>query len=198
MTLPNTTTPPTNTTKRRRRPTTTNTTPPAGTLPITPAPNRIANTTLDPDEHQQISHEILDTLKDTGATLDEIRSIARAWEVTITELNTWEAHLQAANPTETNQIEANIAKLAAGMERAIHNRGRVTTPAILEATPEQLTDWIEYYDHELDQIYPTLATLTSSELLEARNEFDRLAGYLWECKTQSGIGDVLTAKGGKK
>lgn len=197
MTLPNTTTPPTNAAKRRRRPTT-NTTPPAGTLPITPAPNRIANTNLDPDEHQQISHEILDTLKNTGATLEEIRATARAWEITITELNTWEAQLQAANPTEAQRIEANIAKLAAGMERAILNRGRVTTPAILQATPEQLTDWTDYYDHELDQLYPTLATLTGDELLEARNEFDRLAGYLWECKTQSGIGDVITAKGGKK
>ena len=145
-----------------------------------------------PTEEEQISREILDHLHELGLEGDDLDRTARAWLITAHEIRDWKTEHEAHNKLEH---ETAVATLAAGAERAILNRGRVLTPAILEATPEQLLAFIDYYESECLTLYTTMAKLAeklddpseSFEYLQARHKFDRLAGFLWESRTQSGV-----------
>lgn len=133
-----------------------------------------------------------------GWTEEEIERTARAWLVTETEIKAWKKEEQAKTSEERLRLEAATAMLAAGAERAILNRGAVLTPAILEAEPEQLLAFIQFYEEECERLYREAAALAaklddpseSFEYLQVRHKFDRLAGFLWESRTQSGVWSV--------
>lgn len=133
-----------------------------------------------------------------GWSEEEIERTARAWLVTETEIRAWKTENQAKTQEERLRLEAATAMLAAGAERAILNRGAVLTPAILEAEPEQLLAFIQFYEEECERLYREAAALAaklddpseSFEYLQVRHKFDRLAGFLWESRTQSGVWSV--------
>lgn len=155
----------------------------------TPNPPREA---YNPQADEQTSRDILDYLSTLGLTGDDLDRTARAWLIHAREIREWKTEHEAHNQL---QHEAAVNMLAAGAERAILNRGKVLTPAILEATPEQLLSFIDYYEAECLTLYSTMAELAeklddpteSFEYLQARHKFDRLAGFLWESRTQSGV-----------
>lgn len=134
----------------------------------------------------EISTELLDHFRDMGMTRDQIREVAGSWLVTQAEVAQWEAKLNdgTAQPTEA---ELATAKLAAQMEACILHKGTPSTPAIVEATPEQLLDFIDYYESELDATYPLLDTPDGPQRLQALEKWRRLNGYLWECKARAGL-----------
>src|SRR5690606_24100948 len=119
----------------------------------------------------EISMEVLDALHERGLTRDQIREVAGSWLVTQAEVAQWEAKLAdgTAQPTEA---ELAIAKLAAQMEACILHKGTPSTPAIVDATPEQLLDFIDYYEAELDDLYPALDQ-EGPERLEALEKWRR-------------------------
>lgn len=134
----------------------------------------------------EIAMEVLDALHERGLTRDQIREVAGSWLVTQAEVAQWEAKLKdgTAQPTEA---ELAIAKLAAQMEACILHKGTPSTPAIVEATPEQLLDFIDFYEAELDAIYPLLDAEDGPARLEALEKWRRLNGFLWECKARAGL-----------
>lgn len=134
----------------------------------------------------EISTELLDHFRDMGMTRDQIREVAGSWLVSQAELAQWEAKLAdgTAQPTEA---ELATAKLAAQMEACILHKGTPSTPAILDATDEQLLEFIDYYEAELDATYPLLDTEDGPARLEALEKWRRLNGYLWECKARAGL-----------
>lgn len=134
----------------------------------------------------EIAMEVLDALHERGLTRDQIREVAGSWLVSQAEVAQWEAKLAdgTAQPTEA---ELATAKLAAQMEACILHKGTPSTPAILDATPEQLLDFIDYYEAELDATYPLLDTPDGPQRLQALEKWRRLNGYLWECKARAGL-----------
>ena len=133
-----------------------------------------------------------------GWSEEEIEATARACHVTSTEILAWKEERAAKTAEERMRLEVATAVLAAGAERAILNRGRVLTDAIRDATPEQLLQFIDYYEAETDRLYREAAALADKlddpskcfEYLQVRHKFERLAGFLWEARTQSGVWDV--------
>lgn len=142
----------------------------------------------------QISEELLQHFHDLGMTSDEIKAVAGQWLITQAELAQFNAKQNQATQAELDRIELQTAKLAAQMEACILQRGQVTTKAILIATPDRLLEFIDYYEAELDDLYPTLTEFDpgtmSPQRLEAMDQWDRLNRYLWECKQQAGTGPV--------
>lgn len=191
---------PTTITKPTRRPKT-DTQPaertPKPTFPSTPAPH----TVIDPIAEQDISNELLDTFHELGLTRQEIRDVSRQWLITKTELTMWEQKHNAAAAEGKRQADREIHKLANQMAACINQRGKVTTSAILNASGEQLLDFIDYYEQELDALYDQLEQMHDTmhpDRLEALDQQLRLTTYLWEAKTQAGLTpvtyQVLTAR----
>lgn len=148
-----------------------------------------------PAADEETSRVILECLHEAGLSGEELDRTARAWLITAREIREWRTEQEAHDKLKH---EAAVATLAAGAERAILNRGKVLTPAILEATPEQLLQFIDYYESECDRLYSETAALAeklddpseSFEYLQVRHKFERLAGFLWEARTQSGVWSV--------
>lgn len=134
----------------------------------------------------EIAMEVLDALHERGLTRDQIREVAGSWLVSQAEVAQWEAKLKdgTAQPAEA---ELATAKLAAQMEACILHKGTPSTPAIVDATPEQLLDFIDFYESELDATYPLLDAEDGPARLEALEKWRRLNGYLWECKARAGL-----------
>ena len=134
----------------------------------------------------EIAMEVLDALHERGLTRDQIREVAGSWLVSQAEVAQWEAKLKdgTAQPTEA---ELAIAKLAAQMEACILHKGTPSTPAIVEATDEQLLEFIDFYETELDATYPLLDSEDGPARFEALEKWRRLNGYLWECKARAGM-----------
>lgn len=170
---------------------------PKPTFPSTPAPHTI----IDPIAEQDISNELLDTFHELGLTRQQIRDVSRQWLITKTELTMWEQKHDAATAEGKRQADREIHKLANQMAACINQRGQVTTPAILNATGQQLLDYIDYYEQELDHLYDQLEAMHDTmhpDRLAALDQQLRLTTYLWECKTTAGLTpityQVLTAK----
>lgn len=141
-----------------------------------------------------ISHELLEYFHSHGMTRDQIRTTASTWLITQAELQQWEAKIDKADTQEQARVDRETAKLAAQMETCILQRGEVQTMAIRGATAERLLEFIDYYEAELDETYEVLHEFDTDVMtparLEARDQWDRLNGYLWECKVQAGIHPV--------
>lgn len=137
----------------------------------------------------EISTEILTWLSERGLTGDDLTSVAKAWLCTEAEINMWAAK---TNTPTTNQDTAarEISKLATQIETAIRQHGRIKTPALAGATPQKLLQAIDYYEHELDQLWPTYRdswNLTPEDRAPTLEKWTRLNSYLWEAKTVAGI-----------
>lgn len=134
----------------------------------------------------EISTELLDHFRDMGMTREQMREVAGSWLVSQAELAQWEAKLKDGTATPA-EAELATAKLAAQMEACILHKGTPSTPAIVDATPEQLLDFIDYYEAELDATYPLLDAEDGPARLEALEKWRRLNGFLWECKARAGL-----------
>lgn len=141
----------------------------------------------------QITSDILDHLTNMGLTGTELHQTARAWMCTQAEINLWASQGNAHHlTTEKDKATREITKLATQMERAIINRGQVLTPSLRTATPETLLAAIDYYENQLDTLWPTYqAATTPEERAPILEQWDRLNGYLWEAKTQAELPTVI-------
>lgn len=144
--------------------------------------------------------QFIQAFKDVGWTDAELSSLARAWNVAQTDL---QAVIGSSTPKDPHREEIRTAIIAAQMNAAIMNRFQPSTPAILNAAPGQLLDFIDFYEDELDRIYrgmidaqkahPLGKTVGNAEWESGWAQFTRLAGFLWECQEVSGLNKVLAA-----
>lgn len=144
-----------------------------------------------------VEQQFLSELKAVGWSDEEVRELGRAWAIANQDIEavTGRAH---ADPLEQ---EVRTAIIAAQINHAINVRMRVSTPAILSATPEQLLEWIDYYHSEADRLYRTAvdAQLSHPEgrahgnpaFDEAFTQFHRICGFLWECNETAGVNKLL-------
>jgi len=135
----------------------------------------------------EISQEILEYFHQLGMGRDEIKACASQWLVTQAEVRQWEAKLDAADQAERERIDRETAKAAAQMNACILQHGQVKTMAIRQATPEKLLDFIDYYEAELDDLYPRIHDEQAPDRAEVLDQWHRLNGFLWECKVQAGM-----------
>lgn len=148
------------------------------------------------DDHLSSGAEFLAAFTKAGWPPEDVAAVGRAFHVAHREIEEWAAKLPKK---PVDEVEKNISIIAAGAEVALKNRGRVVTPAVLEAAPAQLLDFIDFYEAELDLLWDALAARAAVvnvpgqdfAWLEVRARFDRLAGFLWESRTQSGVLEVL-------
>jgi hypothetical protein len=161
--------------------------PPTNAVIPKPTPAHIPDLT-----DAQISAELLDHFQALGMTRQQIRAVASTWLITQAELQHWETKLDHADTLERARIDRETAKLAAQMEACILQHGQVKTMAIRNASPERLLQFTDYYEAELDDLYPTLTTAQDDtpEQAELRATWDRLNTYLWECKQATGSNAV--------
>lgn len=153
-----------------------------------------------PSDRLATGAEFLTALERGGYQPDDIHHVARAFQVAQTEIDKWAKNARKAPRTE---VELNIQILACGAERAFLNRGKVLTPAILEADGEQLHEYIDFYEAELSDLWVRLSAREAKvpvpgndhEWLLMWHRFERLAGFLWECNTKSGVYDVTHPRG---
>lgn len=138
----------------------------------------------------EISQEILEYFHQLGMGRDEIKACASQWLVTQAEVRQWEAKLDAADQAERERIDRETAKAAAQMNACILQHGQVKTMAIRQATPEKLLDFIDYYEAELDDLYPRIHDEQAPDRAEVLDQWHRLNGFLWECKVQAGMTPV--------
>lgn len=137
----------------------------------------------------------LDSLTATGWTDLEAQEIARQLQVAESEIDMWAGLDDAANAEQHLKSEISIAIIAAGIEQSLLKRGHVETPAILKATSEQLLEFIDAYYASLDAAYREMVeihkitekTWANPRWCELRAQFDRQAGYLWECELRAGV-----------
>ena len=142
---------------------------------------------------QQFLHE----LKATGWNDNEIRELARAWAVANADIEA------VVGKTEHDplQQEIRVAIIAAQINHAINVGMRVSTPAILSASPEDLLEWIDFYHGEADRLYRAAveAQTTHPEgrahgnpvFDEAHAQFHRICGFLWEANEQAGVNQLM-------
>lgn len=138
----------------------------------------------------EVSAEILQHFHDLGMGRDEIRACAGQWLVTQAEVQQWEAKLNTADEQERERIDLETAKAAAQINACILQHGHVRTDAIRIATPDKLLDYIDYYEQELDDLYPHIHDEHHQDWAENNRDWNRLNTYLWECKVMAGLTPV--------
>jgi len=127
--------------------------------------------------------------------VEDAHAIGRAWNIAEAEIAALAKTALGRTASESLEVEAAIAALACGAERALLNRGRVLTQSVLDATDEQLLSFIDYYETELLDLYRRMREReelvarqdSDREWADCRLRFERLSGFLWECRTRSGV-----------
>lgn len=141
-------------------------------------------------------------LRDTGWNDTETRNLARLWSVAEEDIN---AILGTPPNTDPHTTEIRIGIIAAQVSHAINVRCRPSTPAIVNAAPEQLLEWIDFYETECDRIYreliqaqvthPEGKTVGNSVWEAAWAQFTRIAGFLWEANEVAGVNSLMSNVG---
>lgn len=166
-------------------------------LPTTP---NTPQTTVDHPTELEISHDILNLLKNAGLTGDGLTRTARAWLCTEAEINAW---AERTNTPTTNRDHAQreICKLATQLEIAIRQHGRIQTPAFATMTAEKLLEAIDWYQAQLDDLWPTYDAAwngPADEHAAILAKWTRLNTLLWEAQLTADIPtlthQVLTGK----
>lgn len=138
--------------------------------------------------------QFMQALLDSGWEQKDVEEVAPAWGVCQADITTW------AGMTEDGQIdhaecEVRTAITAAMSAHILEHRAKVSTPAILKATPEQLEEYATWYESELRTKYQQMQEIVETTRGEHHDnptwlklfaDFHRLAGYAWECKRRMG------------
>lgn len=158
-------------------------------LPASFTPEKTPATT--PDD-TQTSNDILDMLKTRGLIGDDLTRTAKAWLCTQAEINAWATR---TNTPTTNQdhAEREISKLATQIEIAIRQHGHVRTPAFATMSPDKLLEAIDWYEQQLDELWPAYRDgwqTTADEHATVLAQWTRLNTLLWEAKLTADIPTV--------
>lgn len=148
-----------------------------------------------------LDQQFISALQAIGWNDTELRSLAKAWNVAENDINA----IIGPNPNTKDPLETEtkIAIIAAGINHAITTRARPSTPAIVNATPEDLLAYIDYYYAELTRLYAELVAAQFAApggrgwedptWCSLKAQFDRLAGFLWEAENVAGIHNLQLA-----
>jgi hypothetical protein len=157
-------------------------------LPTTATPLKSPHTSTE----LEISLDILDMLKAAGLTGDALTRTARAWLCTEAEINAW-AERTNTPTTNTDHAQREICKLATQLEIAIRQHGRAQTPAFTTMPPEKLLEAIDWYQQQLDDLWPTYDaawTSPADEHAAILAKWTRLNTLLWEAQLTADIPTV--------
>src|SRR5690554_471636 len=96
------------------------------------------------------SQQFVLALQTAGWDEVELRALARTWAVAEADINSVLG--TPPNEADPHHAEIRIAVIAAQANAAINLRHRPSTPAILNATGDQLLEWIGFYEAECDRL----------------------------------------------
>lgn len=156
------------------------------TLPTTATPTQNAEL--------EASHDILDMLRERGLTGDDLTRTAKAWLCTEAEINMWAAKTNTPT-TDSEKAQREISKLATQIEIAIRQRGRIQTPAFTTMNPEKLLQAIDWYEQQLDDMWPAYRdgwNTTPDEHAQTLAKWTHTNTLLWEAKLAAGVPTVTT------
>lgn len=136
-----------------------------------------------------------------GLRGDALMEFARAWGVASLDVKAIEAKLDAKDAQKRALAEAAINRSAYGVGHALKLAAGMVErqEAISEAEPEQLHQYLEFYETQTDEIYQSAADLEDGpERTELLARFERLAGFWWETRERLGLLDLLMTVGEPK
>lgn len=136
-----------------------------------------------------------------GLRGESLAEFARAWGVASLDVRAIENRLDAKEATKRVLAEAAINRSAYGVGHALKLATGLLErqEAISEAEPEQLHQYLEFYESQTDEIYAQVADLEDGpERTELLARFERLAGFWWETRERLGLLDLLMTVGEPK
>lgn len=136
-----------------------------------------------------------------GLRGESLQEFARAWGVASLDVKAIEAKLDAKDAQKRALAEAAINRSAYGVAHALRLAAGVIerAPAIQEAEPEQLNQFLEFYEQQTDELYVSACDLPDgAERLEFLAKFERLSGFWWETREALGLLDLLMVVGDPK
>lgn len=148
--------------------------------------------------YQQLATEgqqFLHALADAGWPPEDVERTAAAWGVLQNDVIVWKAKWEEEQSIDREECEILTAITAAMSAYVLEHHATVNTPAIANATPEQLEEYAEWYDSELRTKYERMnKIITQSKgqhhddctYLKLFADFHRLAGYAWQVRHRLG------------
>lgn len=136
-----------------------------------------------------------------GLRGEELEEFARAWGVASLDVKAIEAKLDAKDAHKRALAEAAINRSAYGVAHALRLAAGLLErqDAIQTAEPEQLNQYLEFYESQTDEIYIQAADLPDGpERTDALAQFERLSGFWWETRERLGLLDLLMTVGEPK
>lgn len=147
-----------------------------------------------PQPHEATAREFLEIVAGENTTPEALREFARAWGIGLSDVKAVESKLNAANALDVTQAGATITRASYGVAHALRLAAGLAQrqESIQTAEPDQLLEWLEFYEAQTDALYQQAVGMPdSTERLEVMAKLERLSGFWWECRERSGLHDLL-------